>query len=101
MADSLGTMRGTPMMDESAIRETVTRLARPTASGGSTIERAALLAEGADCSAIEAWILSNGGEAQTNAPNRRGGGLHADRLAARVASTAAPTRYVLPAGSLG
>lgn len=91
-------------MDDSAIREIVRRLARPTASGGHAIDRAAVLAEGADCAAIETWIVRHGGEPQTNATaSRGGGGLHADRINARAAQrlSAAPTSYVLPAGSLG
>ena len=88
------------MIDDSAIREIVTRLARTTSSGERTIERAAILAEGANCGDIEAWIVREGGEAQTNAPARRGGGLHADRINARATSSGVPTRYVLPAALL-
>jgi hypothetical protein len=35
-------------VDDDAIRTLVTRLSRPHASGGAVIERAAILAEGAD-----------------------------------------------------
>jgi hypothetical protein len=87
------------MMDETAIREIVVRLARPTASGAHTIDRAAIRAEGADCAEIEAWIVRAGGEphaAARRAP--RGRGLHADR--AQAPAAAAPTRYVLPASAL-
>ncbi|HZV74686.1 MAG TPA: hypothetical protein VFF79_13300 [Conexibacter sp.] len=89
------------MIDESAIREIVGRLARPTASGGHAIERAAILAEGSDCAAIETWIVSHGGEPQAGADAPRGRGLHAERSNARATPPgAAPTRYVLPATSL-
>lgn len=95
------------MIDDAAIREIVARLARPTASGDHTIERAAILAEGPNCGDIEAWIARMGGQPQAPAPGSRGHrggrGLHADRADARSAlgSTAAPTRYVLPAALLG
>lgn len=92
------------MIDETEIRAIVVRLARPIASGAHTIDRAALLAEGADCAEIEAWIVRAGGEPHTDAtaPRGRGRGLHADRAQARSAPAGAmPTRYVLPAGALG
>jgi hypothetical protein len=89
------------MIDDSAIREIVIRLARPTASGAHSIERAAILAEGSDCGDIEAWILRQGGEPQTNTTARLQGGLHAERVRARSARPGtAPTRYILPASSL-
>ncbi|HYV16269.1 MAG TPA: hypothetical protein VE972_09625 [Conexibacter sp.] len=90
------------MIDEDTIREIVTRLARPTACGDHSIERAAILAEGANCGDIEAWIVRNGGEphAGSGAPLVRG--LHAERINARsTPAGAAPARYVLPAQSLG
>jgi hypothetical protein len=86
------------MSDEAAIRAIVVRLARPIASGGHTIERAAILAEGSACAEIEAWILREGGEPHVDAAGPRGRGLHADRTDARSASRpVAPSRYVLPA----
>jgi hypothetical protein len=89
-----------PVIEDAAIQEIVVRLARPTASGGHTIERAAILAEGADCGHIEAWILQKGGEPQSGNVAARGGrGLHAERVDANAAATGggAPLRYVLPA----
>ncbi len=89
------------MIDDSAIREIVVRLARPTASGAQSIERAAILAEGADCSDIEAWILRQGGEPQASAAAQPRGGLHAERIDAQSARLGvAPARYLLPASSL-
>ncbi len=90
------------MIDDSAILEIVARLARPTASGGHAIERAAILAEGSDCADIEAWIVRNGGEPQVSGDTaRRGTSLHADRMHARSSPAgAAPTSYLLPAESL-
>ena len=85
-----------PEADE-AIRTLVTRLARPHASGGTVIERATLLAEGPDFTAIVAWITDHDGEPEVAAA-APGGGLHGDR--GRPAPTAAPLRYILPAGAL-
>jgi hypothetical protein len=91
------------VIDESAIRKTVTRLARTNASGGQTVERAALLAEGSDFGAIEAWILARGGEPEIpGAGAAASGGLHGVRVDAgrRRAASGAPVRYLLPAGAL-
>lgn len=91
------------MIDESTIRETVVRLARVNAQGGGTIERAALVAEGSDFGAIEAWILQRGGEPElAGAARARSGGLHGARTDAgrRQANGGAPARYVLPPGAL-
>ena len=46
-------------MDDDAIRTLVTRLARPHASGGNVISRAAILAEGADFDAVTRWITAH------------------------------------------
>jgi hypothetical protein len=90
------------MMDETAIRAIVVRLARPIGSGAHTIDRAALLAEGPDCAEIEAWIVREGGEPHVAAAPPRGRGLHADRGHARSSPAGAvPARYVLPTSALG
>lgn len=87
-------------MEDEAIRTLVKRLARPHRSGGEVIERAAILAEGADSAAVVAWITDHGGEPEAalkaSAPSR---GLHGARLSA-CRDAAAPRRYVLPAGVL-
>jgi hypothetical protein len=88
------------MIDETAIRALVIRLARPIASGAHTIERASILAEGSDCAEIEAWIVRKGGTPHIDAAPARGHGLHADREAARSSASAAPSRYTLPASLL-
>jgi hypothetical protein len=88
-------------VDEDAIRALVTRLARADPSGGSVIERAAIVAEGADSEAVITWIVAHGGkpEAAVESSTRRG--LHGSRVhdsggtAPRKAS-----RFVLPAGAL-
>ena len=87
-------------MDDAEIRTLVKRIARRSSKGGSTVERATLLAEGSDVEAIEAWILRAGGTPEGPAPVR-GAGLNADRINEREASRAhAPLRYLLPPGAL-
>ena len=56
------------------IRSLVRRLARPHRSGGAVIERAAILAEGADFTAVIAWITARDGapEAPVAAAPKRG-----------------------------
>lgn len=91
------------MIDESTIQQLVTRLARPNASGGHAIERAAMLAAGSDFGAIEAWIISRGGEPETAVVAASAvGGLHGLRTdaTARRAPARPPVRYQLPAGAL-
>jgi hypothetical protein len=88
-------------MDDDAIRALLVRLARPHASGGEVIERAAILAEGADFAAVMEWITAHAGiaETQTAAPPRHG--LHGTRLSnASGAEPRTPLRFVLPAGAL-
>src|SRR5690349_20855492 len=90
-------------MDDIAIQAIVRRLSRPHRSGGKVIERAAILASGADSRAIMSWIETHGGEAEAlAAPKRGGGGLHSARLhdAGAGAATRQALRYVLPAESL-
>jgi hypothetical protein len=90
--------------NDDAIRRVVKRLSRPHKSGGTVIERAAILAEGPHASAIVAWIIAHHGEAEapTAVAAKGGGGLHASRLArnAGAAERAVPRRYVLPASAL-
>lgn len=88
-------------MDDDAILALVTRLSRSERSGGDTIERAAILAEGSDLDAVVEWILAHGGkpEAAVAAVSTRG--LHSARLSGGGATHGSPPlRYVLPAGSL-
>ena len=88
-------------MDDAEINALVTRLARPHASGGVVIERAAILAEGADFSAVMEWIIAHGGKPETTlsaAPRR---GLHGLRLNdSSGTESRPPLRFVLPAGAL-
>jgi hypothetical protein len=76
----------------------VARLARPHASGGVVIERAAILAAGTDFRAVMEWIVAHGqAETLTAAPAR---GLHGSGLNDRGATESrAPLRFVLPPGA--
>jgi hypothetical protein len=87
-------------VDDDAIRALVTRLARPHPSGGDVIERAAILAEGADSAAVIAWITAHDGipEARVTAAPRHG--LHGRLNDSGRAEPRTPLRYVLPAGAL-
>jgi len=88
-------------VDDDAIRSMVTRLARAHPSGGTVIERAAIVAEGADSEAVMRWIVAHGGTPEATAKTSTRRGLHGARLydsggfAPRTAS-----RFVLPAGVL-
>jgi hypothetical protein len=88
-------------IDEDAIRALVIRLSRPHRSGGEVIERAAIMAAGADSAAVIAWIVDHAGvpeAAIAKAPER---GLHGSRLSSGgEAQSKAPLRFVLPAGAL-
>ena len=85
-------------MTDDAIRALVARLARRHPSGGVVIERAAILAEGADCAAVEAWITAHSGKPEVTIKQSKGG-LHGQRLSdAGTHGDRAPARYVLPPG---
>jgi hypothetical protein len=88
-------------MEEQAIRAVVTRLSRQHPSGGRMIERAAVIAEGAESSAILAWIVSHDGKPEDRPSEATAGGLHRGRLDGRQSAIAsAPRRYLLPPGVL-
>ena len=89
-------------MDDDAICELVKRLARPHPSGGDVIERAGILAAGADSAAVMAWIVAHDGVPEAAAASAPSSGLHGARLGGRGAepATPAPLRFVLPAGAL-
>jgi hypothetical protein len=90
-----------PMRDEEEIRALVSRLSRRHRSGGTVIERAAIVAEGADSAAVVAWILDHAGQPEAAADTSAKRGLHSPRLSGPIgAEPAAPARYVLPAGTL-
>jgi hypothetical protein len=87
-------------MDDTNIRDVVTRLSRHHASGGSVIERAAIVAEGADSQSIVAWIVAHDGQPEFMAPALARGGLHGRQLSGSGGAGGAPRRYVLPPGAL-
>ena len=82
-------------LDDDAIRVLVARLARPHGSGGLVVERAALLAAGADFEVAVAWIHAQGGRSET-LPVRAERGLHGPQ----ARGDAPPVRYILPAGAV-
>lgn len=87
--------------DDDAIRVLVTRLSRPHPAGGDVIERAAILAEGPDSTAVLGWIAAHAGEPEDVAPRRSGSGLHSARLPnGGGEGPRTPLRYVLPPGTL-
>ncbi len=88
-------------MDDEAICALVTRLSRPHPSGGLVIERAAILAEGADFKAVLAWIDAHEGRPESAVAPVAGGGLHGNRM--QRGSAPAPgvaLRYVFPPNAL-
>lgn len=87
-------------MDDDAIRTLVKRLARQHRSGGEVIERAAIMAEGADSAAILAWITAHDGLPEPIAPAASSRGLHSARLYDSGSTDSTPRRYLLPAGAL-
>jgi hypothetical protein len=83
-------------VDEVQIKSLVTRLSRPHSAGGVVIERAAILADGADFPAVMDWILAHDGTPETTvAPDTPRRGLHGARLNDRAGS-AVPRRFMLP-----
>jgi hypothetical protein len=89
-------------MDDTAIRSVVNRLARPHASGGDVVERAAIIAEGADSPAILAWVVAHADLAEGAASRSGGSGLHGSRMGSAGGSEPRnPMRFVLPAGVCG
>jgi hypothetical protein len=86
-------------VDDDAIRMLIQRLSRPHASGSAVIERAAILASGADSAAVLTWIAAHAGEPEDLVARGFGGGLHGARTGAG-ADPRTPLRYVLPPGTL-
>ena len=87
-------------MEDDAIKSLVTRLARAHPSGGTIIERAAIMAAGADSGEVMAWVLAHGKpEAAVETSTRHG--LHGSRLHDSGGSEPrSASRFVLPAGAL-
>ncbi len=88
-------------MDDLEINALIRRLSRPHASGGVVIERAAILAAGADYPQVMDWIVAHSGTPDATVSTARNRGLHGSRLNdGDAAATPKPLRFVLPAGSL-
>jgi hypothetical protein len=88
-------------VEDEAIRSLVTRLARAHPSGGTVVERVAIVAEGADADAVMAWIVAHGGKPEAPVESTARHGLHGSRLHSSGGSAPrAPSRFVLPAGAL-
>jgi hypothetical protein len=88
-------------MEDEDIRALVKRLARPHGSGGAVIERAAILAEGADFTSVIAWIEDHDGQPEARLAPVSTRGLHGSQVSDRGGERRRPPlRYVLPAGTL-
>ncbi len=88
-------------MNEPEIAALVTRLSRPHPSGGVVIERAAILAAGADSPAIIDWIINHSGAPETDAPTARSRGVHGSRISdGNNPAPHQPSRFRLPANAL-
>jgi hypothetical protein len=88
-------------VDDDAIRALLRRLSRAHPSGGTVVERAAILAEGADFDAVIAWVEAHGGEPEATAAKASTSGLHGSRVHDRgSAEPRVPSRFVLPADAL-
>jgi hypothetical protein len=88
-------------VEEDELKSVVARLARPQPSGGYVVERAAIVAEGADSEAVMSWIVAHGGIAEEAVETSVRHGLHGSRLHAGGGSRSrSPSRFVLPAGAL-
>jgi hypothetical protein len=91
----------TLMRTDDEIRVLLTRLSRSHPSGGTVIERAAIVAEGADSAAVVTWILDHAGAPEAAADTSSKRGLHGPRVSGPIGPDARPpARYVLPAGAL-
>jgi hypothetical protein len=88
-------------VEDDAVRSLVSRLARAHPSGGTVIERAAIVAEGAEFEAVMTWIVAHGRKPEAVAETSTRHGLHGSRLHAGGGSgPRAASRFVLPAGAL-
>jgi len=87
-------------IDDDAIVGLLTRLARPHPSGGHVIERSAILASGADCASVVAWILAHAGAPEALTPQTATRGLHGGRVTDSSSARRPPQRLRLPAGVL-
>jgi len=88
-------------MDDDEIRMLVKRLARSHPSGGTVIERAAIMASGTGSKDVMTWIVAHGGQPEETVQSAAPRGIHGWRLGTSDSPAAqAPSRFVLPAGAL-
>ncbi len=88
-------------MDDLAITALVKSLSRPHPSGGTVIERAAILAAGPDFTEIMEWITAHSGTPDTTVSKARSRGLHGSRIdGGENPASPKPLRFVLPPGTL-
>jgi hypothetical protein len=88
-------------MNDHEITALLTRLSRPHPSGGTVIERAAILAAGADFAQVMDWITAHSGTPEATIPTRRNRGLHGSRVNdGNTLTSERPVRFVLPANAL-
>lgn len=88
-------------MEEDEIKVLVKRLARAHPSGGTVIERAAIMAEGAGSTDVMAWVIGHGGTPEAAVKSAAPRGIHGWRLGETTAPEArTASRFVLPAGAL-
>lgn len=88
-------------MDDDAIKVLVTRLARAHPSGGTVVERAAIMAEGTGSADVMAWVIAHGGTPEAAVKTAAPRGIHGRQLGAISAPDARKAaRFVLPAGAL-
>ena len=89
------------MRNDEEIRALLTRLSRRHPSGGTVVERAAIVAEGADSAAVVAWILDHAGQPEAAVETSSHRGLHSPQISDPIGrGPRPPARYVLPAGAL-
>jgi hypothetical protein len=92
------------LSSDEEIRALVARLSRPHRAGGRVIERAAIMAEGANSAAILDWIAADAWVAEDPPPSdagRGGSGLHGMRRESERSGARArpPRRYISPPGT--
>jgi hypothetical protein len=88
-------------VDDDEIKVLVKRLARAHPSGGTVIERAAIMAEGTGSSDVMAWVIGHGGVPEAAVKTAAPRGIHGWRLGTDDAPAArSASRYVLPVGAL-
>jgi hypothetical protein len=88
-------------VDDDAIRLLLNRLARAHPSGGTVIERAAIVAAGTGSGEVLKWLIAHGAEPEDTVATPARRGLHGSDLHATGGSgQSVPSRYILPAGAL-